>query len=99
MQDEVAGSGFDNNAAPGAAMGKQSGAGAPGAGPGAGPATHNSSSGAGAAAAAGVQHVPGAKGVGRDVVEGLDWKWLDGFRRSQRFGPVRSVVVGWGCTS
>ena len=34
--------------------------------------------------------------MGRDVVEGLDWKWLEGFRRSQRFGPVRSVVVGAG---
>jgi hypothetical protein len=40
--------------------------------------------------------VAGGAGVGRDVVAGLDWQWLNGLRRAQRFGPVRSVVVGAG---
>ena len=43
-----------------------------------------------------VRPVAGGGGVGRDVVEGLDWRWLEGLRRSQRFGPVRSVVLGAG---
>lgn len=43
-----------------------------------------------------VGHVPGGDGIGRDIVEGIDWDWVEGLRRSQRFGPVQSVVLGAG---
>lgn len=43
-----------------------------------------------------MRRAQGQNGIGQDVVDGLDWQWLNGMRRAQRFGPIRSVVLGVG---